>query len=451
MSDQIRRELEPSISRLCAAKGWTIGPFLGAGATAATFEIKNNQDVHALKLYAPKFLEGKRGEQVRRRFDIVMDNLKDHKCDHLVKIHSGGFFENTLFMEMQRAPGNCLSQVLNSIPPGNIREIIRQISYAAKFLEEKELCHRDIKSDNIVISEDFTHTILLDLGVLRWLEEESDSGTDEGGQLPFIATAQYSSPEYMFRLIPPGPDLWRGLTFYQLGGVLHDLIMKTKLFDDVVQRSSENRYLIAHAVATKIPVISNPGGISLDLVLLAQRALEKDLSRRLSNVEWSDFLQTDESRQHEIILGLRSGMTMVRAPITSPTIDRVRAIEDALDKKLLETGIHCRHNSKPISHELATMDFSWEPSIITLPSNSKILFKTEIREANASLVVSAHAELEIEAHEKLKTLPKPVVTLPITTNEVFPPILIDHLRQTFIAESAAIVTYFANSNKAEPV
>lgn len=274
--DEIKSLLEPYGQRLCEDREWALGRFLGAGATAATFEVVTAHGLRALKIYLPSFLEGKRGDQVKKRLSIVLDHLKGHDCPYLVSIFDGGPTSDTVFLLMQRAPGECLGKVLYSVPSENIREIIRQVSVAAHFLEEKGLCHRDIKSDNVVISDDFKHTTLLDLGVVRWLDEEVSGGTDDQGQLPFIATAQYSSPEYMFRLIPSGPELWRGLTYYQLGGLLHDLIMKKKLFADVVEKAKENRYLIAHAVATKIPAVIHDGSAPLDLVLLSQRALEKD-------------------------------------------------------------------------------------------------------------------------------------------------------------------------------
>jgi eukaryotic-like serine/threonine-protein kinase len=132
----MKRELQPIASRLCKTKGWTLGDFLGAGATAATFEVSTSEGLRALKVYAPNFLKGRGGQQVRRRFSLVVDNLKGHGCPNLIAVDEGGEFKNTLYMLMQRAPGHCLAKVLKSVPPGNIRAIVRQVATAAKFLEE---------------------------------------------------------------------------------------------------------------------------------------------------------------------------------------------------------------------------------------------------------------------------------------------------------------------------
>jgi|SRR4051812_29785194 serine/threonine protein kinase len=234
--ERLTSQLGPRAEALCSLRGWTLIKALGAGATAATFEVRTADGVRALKIYAPRFLVGKVGDQTRKRFEIILKHLKGHDCENLVQIYEGDEHDRTLYLLMQRAPGKCLADVLKLVPRQRIRPIMAQVASAAKFLEDLGLCHRDIKAENIVVSDDFAHAILLDLGVVRWLDDEAGAGTDQEGQLPFVATARYSSPEYMFRLIPSGRELWRALTFYQLGGLLHDLITKELLFEDVSLR-----------------------------------------------------------------------------------------------------------------------------------------------------------------------------------------------------------------------
>jgi serine/threonine-protein kinase len=119
-------------------------------------------------------------------------------------------------------------------------------------------------------------------------DEEADDGTDHGRKRPFIATAQYSSPEYLFRLDAPSPSLWKALNIYQVGAVLHDLINKKPLFDEEV--SLTNRWLLARAVLTKTP--NYPDVDQTRLIAqkaLATRCLTKDMETRLRIVSWNDF------------------------------------------------------------------------------------------------------------------------------------------------------------------
>jgi serine/threonine-protein kinase len=140
---------------------------------------------------------------------------------------------------------------------------------------------------------------LLDLSVLRDIHDPIGIGTDDTG-LPVVATARYSPPEYLFRLLEPGPSSWHALDVYQLGGLLHDLIMQNSLFHSEFEQSKENRYRFAWAVATVTPDVNAPD-VDQDLIFIARRALDKDWERR-SRLTIEDFL-IDRVRQQSNALG----------------------------------------------------------------------------------------------------------------------------------------------------
>lgn len=441
------RELTPRAHRLCQSRGWTLHRSLGAGVTAAVFDVETPEGLRALKLYSPRYLRGRAGEAVRRRFEMVLKHLGSHDCPHLITVHEGSETDGTLFMLMQRAPGHCLGEVLKLVPRTKIREIVRQVAVAAHYLEQRDFCHRDIKADNVVVSDDFDHAILLDLGVVRWLDDETGAGTDQSGQLPFVATARYSSPEYMFRLVKPGPELWRGLTFYQLGGLLHDLIMQERLFEDVVRQASENRYLIAHAVATREPAIRHDASVPLDLVLLAQRALTKDLSRRLSSIDWSDFLGGDRRRQNEIVLGLGVIQSSPLPSVKGIVPGWARELENALDGKLTKVNIHCRHSSEPLGKERASIDLIWSPRMSSLPPDMEVLVKIELIETESTFIVNGRGELRSGSAIVHKLAGPVTVTLPFEIASQSPPTLaVEHLYDVFLSVSAKLVSQYLSSD-----
>lgn len=432
-------ELRPRAERLCKERGWTLGAALGAGATAPVFEIKTADGVRALKIYASRFLKGKPGEVARARFQLVLDQLQNHDCSQLVKVFEGGEFEGTLFMVMQRAPGKMLTDVLKLVPRDRIRELVRQIAVAAKYLEDKNLCHRDIKSDNIVVSDDFQHAVLLDLGVVRWLDDDAGAGTDDGGQLPFVATARYSSPEYMFRLMPPGPELWRALTFYQLGGVLHDLIVREPLFEDVVRRAKDNRYLVAHAVATIDPKIEISSDVPLDLTLLAQRALQKDPVQRLASVNWDDFLSEDRRRRNEFLLGIRRPIVSQSTHQDTSVADLARELERGLDEKLSGEHVHCRHGHELISKNHAQLSFRWMPDIAVAIERPEIIVKFDLSVCGKAITLAAQAELRGAASVLKKAAERGVLTLSDPPKDL-PLLLVEHGYNAFLDVSAEVVT-----------
>lgn len=431
-------ELRPRAERLCKERGWTLGEALGAGATAPVFEVQTADGERALKIYASRFLKGKSGAVVRARFQIVLDHLQQHDCSHLVTVFEGGEFEGTLFMLMQRAPGKMLTDVLKLVPRERIRDLVRQVAIAAKYLEDKKLCHRDIKSDNIVVSEDFRHATLLDLGVVRWLDDDGGSGTDDGGQLPFVATARYSSPEYMFRLMPPGPELWRALTFYQLGAVLHDLINREPLFEDVVQRAKDNRYLVAHAVATISPKIEASEDVPLDLILLAQRALQKDPVQRLASVGWEDFVEESRRRQNEFLLGIRKPKIGCSSQRDSAISELARELEQGLDEKLSGENVHCRHAHEIINNNHAELHFDWVPNVNSAAANPNIAVKFMMAVQGRSVSMTAQAEIKQEHAQINSSTIKTIPPLDLGSDQLAL-LLIEHSYNAFLDASAEVV------------
>jgi hypothetical protein len=228
------------------------------------------------------------------------------------------------------------------------------------------------------------------------------------------------------------------VTFYQLGGLLHDLIMKERLFEDVVQRASENRYLIAHAVATRAPVVRTEGVTPIDLVLLAQRALEKDLTRRLALVRWEDFLSMDDQRQSEFILGLVPGRTPVLPTAKNHVPDWASKLLDALDKKLMEANIHCRQDLKTLSNDRAYLELAWTPKNTSLPAGAEISVRIEFLAENGRLLLDSSGVIRC-GEESLELESAPIIAIPSADfDEHFDALLVQSY-DAFIRVSAEFV------------
>ena len=302
-------------ARWCAAKGdgWSLTRQLGLGGTAPVFELATPAGLRALKIYDENFSSGKMGEIEHTRLEKQL-LLRDHTCSSLVKVYDGGMAEDRLYLLMSRAPGAELEKRLHEVPRSKIRPILHDVAQACLFLQQRDLCHRDIKSANVFVSNDLTHATLLDISVIRDIYDPVGAGSDHDGQLPVLATARYSPPEYLFRLIEPGPTLWHALNIYQLGALLHDLIVRTPLFQGEYEYSKANRYRFAWIVATQDPHIDAPD-VDHDLVFLARRALDKDWLRR-SALRIEDFLDDATMRQQACIPHVRTAPRL-RRPINT--------------------------------------------------------------------------------------------------------------------------------------
>lgn len=312
--------------------------FLKAGGSAAVFRVESEWGTRAFKAFNPAYLIGPGGDAERRRLQ-VQRRLIDHACSSLIQTYRVVEAEDTAFMEMEFCPWPEFTELLATVPDDAVVPLITQLADAVRFLEAAGIVHRDIKPENIHVSPDFKHLKLLDLGVARDIEptdSEEAAVTDHGDLRPFLATAQYSSPEYLFRLDEPSAKLWKGLNFYQVGAVLHDLIMKRPLFQH--EMNLGNRWLVARAVLTKTPSFAdpNPGRLS-NLKALAARCLVKDLDARLQLVGWDDFVLEGAKDPLIALRGrLAKGIANVGVQVRASADARLRFEREAFIKRFAD-------------------------------------------------------------------------------------------------------------------
>ena len=261
---------------------WLIHRYVGAGKSAVVFEGEKNGQKAALKVFDPELVDRFGKETQLRRIDREL-SLIGVAHPNLVRIFAGGECHTSgyLYVAMEFIDAPNLERSLTLVPRDKIVSIIHQIASAASFLEQMGLVHRDIKPENIAVFPDFSRTVVLDLGVLRPFGDPSL--TDENART-FIGTLRYSSPEFLLRTESDTLEGWRAVTFYQIGAVMHDLIMRRPLFKEF----SEPFAMLVEAVKSERPEI-HADDVSADLVLLAQNCLVKSPEARLSLVTWSDF------------------------------------------------------------------------------------------------------------------------------------------------------------------
>lgn len=323
---------------------WAVHELLGQGNSAAVFRITCGDDTAALKLYKRDFFLGD-NEAVERYRISLHESLKDHKCPSLVQIVDVGEIEDSAFVLMEYVPWPSLDTVVGAVPVERVPDIIADVSRAARWLLDHHLVHRDIKPANILVSPDFRSAKLVDLGVMRATDGGADL-TDHGQRRPFVATAQYSSPEYLFRLVEPSPRLWMGLTIYQIGAILYDLLTGKAIFQEEV--ASQNRYILAMAVLNQSPQLIRRTGAPVRWAALARRALGKDISSRLRSVSLADFegLNTIDQDRMRQLLGLEESSELSLLDGVEQQRERIRLLQrgfaeqarDALTHQLRSEG-----------------------------------------------------------------------------------------------------------------
>ncbi len=285
--------------------GWRACSLLGSGKSALVLRAEREGQVAALKIFDPALVEAHTEAVQLKRISREL-SLVGKTHPHLARIFDGGKCSVTslLFVLMEFVPAKDLAEVLTAVPRDRIRPLIAQLADAAHFLENQGLAHRDIKPSNIAVSDDFQKLTLLDLAVLRPFGE---TGLTDTSEQHFVGTLQYSSPEFLFRKEEDTPEGWRALAFYQIGAVLHDLIKKTRIFEEFCVPYPR----LVEAVKYTTPEFDVPGA-DPDLVALARSCLVKDPQIRLNLLTWESFAASPP-------------------PATVPTIkDRVKKLQASL-------------------------------------------------------------------------------------------------------------------------
>ncbi len=299
--------------------GWTVESLINHGKSAAVFLARKGNDKAAVKVFDDELIE-KYGDKTQlARIDREL-TLVGREHPNMVKLFSGGVDTNTgnHYLIMEYLDGPNLKECLQDIPMENVGSLISQLAECGQFLEGLGLVHRDIKPENIAILDDHSKLVLLDFGVLRPVGEVGL--TDDNGIQSFVGTLQYSSPEFLFREEEDSVLGWRALTFYQIGGVLHDLLMREELFAD---RSIPYGRLVV-AVKEDVPTIHNKSAPSY-LVDLAKACLAKVPSVRTDVLDWNDFFppNVDTTAAEEAKIRVTSRQAITRAVEVEGTNDEV--------------------------------------------------------------------------------------------------------------------------------
>jgi eukaryotic-like serine/threonine-protein kinase len=306
--------------------GYELTKYISHGKSAVIMQAHRDGESIAIKIFHPGLIEqyGREAQLVRisRERELIG---KTHP--NIIRILDAGCCESSghLFVAMAFAAGKPLSKALSTIPRENIPLLIEQLANATLQLENWGYTHRDIKPDNIHISDDLKVLTLLDLGVMK--PHGDDSATSLQASRGFIGTHQYSPPEMIHGREKDTLDGWRAITFYQIGAVLHDLIARKPIFDASTKRHAD---LVAAIDHEPVEVISDD--VDPRLCNLATRCLLKDPNDRLTVVQWTDFMFSTHDANKPSLLARREALR--RQMITGTVLRRVDTLESAESRRL---------------------------------------------------------------------------------------------------------------------
>jgi serine/threonine protein kinase len=261
-------------------EGYQIKNLVDFGKSAAVFKaIAENGSLAAIKIFDNQIV-GKFGIEIQeKRIQHELD-LKGHDIENLVQILGGASHriadEEYLYVIMEYIEGVNLREHIaqnGSQSEELCKETLKILLQVTNALLERDIVHRDIKPANIMLGEKEKITVM-DLGVVKLIAEPSM--TDHTDYRPFIGTLRYAPPEFLFRDEEGTRDCWKAVNLYQIGAVLHDLIMGKEIFGQYKEPYGK----VVMAVRDELPSISRLE-FNQFFLQIVRNLLVKDWKKRL--------------------------------------------------------------------------------------------------------------------------------------------------------------------------
>src|SRR5712671_4958497 len=213
---------------------------------------------------------------IRQRFLREAETAAQLNHPNIVPIYTVEERDNLVYFVMAYIKGDNLGQRLQQhgpIPPVEVRRILREVADALAYAHHRNVIHRDIKPDNIIIDEETGRAMVTDFGIARALTDTGDSRLTATGMA--IGTPAYMSPEQSAgdRAIDGRSDL------YSLGVVGYQMLCGQTPF----VASNTPSMLVKHLSEKPIPVDERWPDLPPDLSRAVMMCLEKDPVDRFPN------------------------------------------------------------------------------------------------------------------------------------------------------------------------
>ena len=245
---------------------YQIEAFLGRGAFAEVYKAKDTvlKRTVALKVLKPALMAD---EEAFTRFTHEAQVLASLVHPRIAWVWDMGEADGRYFIAMRYVDGRSLEKVISergALALGEVLMIASQVAEALDFAHGQDLVHRDVKPQNIIISEK-EGAVLTDFGLVKAMQSSGMTGT--GSHL--------GTPQYM------APELWDGKEAslasdqYALACLVAEMLTGKMLFDGSTP-------VVIRKHLMEEPVL--PSGLPEKVVEGLRRALSKNPEQRHESI-----------------------------------------------------------------------------------------------------------------------------------------------------------------------
>lgn len=247
-----------------------------------------------------------------RRQDLIkdeQDELRDplilirHEIAILKKLHHPHVVKlievlddpskDSLYMVFEYCPDGTIIDIrlhhqTEPLPEDVARFYFVQILMGIEYLHENEIVHRDIKPDNILLSDDRKTCKIVDFGVSEMFHKPGDDTMQKSAGSPAFMSPELCTAGHL-EYHGKSDDIW------SFGVTLYCMVVGRLPFD------KDNFYQLYEAIKNEDP--EYPGHLSDDLKDLLGKMLAKDPNQRIT---------VPEIRQHPWTLAVEDGVLLSR-------------------------------------------------------------------------------------------------------------------------------------------
>ena len=203
----------------------------------------------------------------RFRLEIQLAARLSHP--HIVPLLQSGEIDGVLYFTMPYIEGESLRRRLDregALPINEGIRILRQIASAISYAHRNGVVHRDIKPDNVLLSDEFA--LVADFGVARALSASTTAGDARitGGGVA-LGTPTYMAPEQALA----DPEIDHRADIYAFGILAYEVLTGAPPF----RGKSAQATLAAHVVQPPDAIESKRADLPPEIAQIVMRCLEK--------------------------------------------------------------------------------------------------------------------------------------------------------------------------------
>ena len=270
-------ELKAHVERVLTAQ-YELDREIGRGGMGIVYRARDRRlkRLVAVKLLPPELAFR---SDIRTRFLREAETAAQLSHPNIVPIYAVDERDGLVYFVMGYVEGDNLAKRLaerGPMPVDEVRRVLREVADALAYAHARNVVHRDIKPDNILLADDTGRAMVTDFGIARAVSEGGgDSRLTATGMA--IGTPAYMAPEQA----AGDRDLDGRTDLYSLGVVGYQMLAGEPPF----KAGNTPAMLVKHLSEVPVPVEQRREGVPPDLARAVMRLLEKEPANRFPTAQ----------------------------------------------------------------------------------------------------------------------------------------------------------------------